>query len=296
MFAPEGFYSFLKLKLFIRASLLEQCLKHPEEGEIKNRCSSHVLDVAANLVTYLAVTSVELPIVLLVGEREPFIKLPRTLTRPPVWMSLKEDMPNGRSRHFISFLEMFRQGELAKAISQDEFENPVISIGRASEVAINYVTGCIDVSLLKSSVEIEDIRIRLGYAETDAARAAASMTGVPISEDHTFLRSHPSSRGSKTPSTLQSLERLNGYPVLLREEDFNKVLEWLGLDAKKHLSDTVKELDPFELILREYEAHRSTKDEIKDRLFPEMSGREFGHHWWLAGQYNPEIQSPGRKS
>ncbi|MCX8955454.1 hypothetical protein OU790_18710, partial [Ruegeria sp. NA] len=105
MFAPEGYNSFLRLKLIVRASLLRQCLKQLKrmrDSKTENAYSGHVMECAASLVSYSAVDRFDSSVTLFAGAKQPFMKLPRKLTKPPFTLSLKEEYTKGESHHYVS--------------------------------------------------------------------------------------------------------------------------------------------------------------------------------------------------
>ena len=90
------------------------------------------------------------------------------------------------------------------------------------------------------------------------------------------------------------LSPYNGLPLLIREDACSEALSWLGIEVKS--GSHIEETQPSEQILAEFEENPTTKSEIKERLFPGMSGREFDKHWWAASQSNPDLSLPGRKT
>jgi len=54
---------------------------------------------------------------------------------------------------------------------------------------------------------------------------------------------------------------------------------------------------PKDMIVELYRSGASvTRDDIKEALFPEMSARQFNHHWKQATDAAPELKRPGRRS
>ncbi|WP_131726288.1 hypothetical protein [Ruegeria denitrificans] len=163
----------------------------------------------------------------------------------------------------------------------------------AKRMVVNYVTGCIDTSVLEADCRHKSLNRELRSSRDDVLDRMAGFAGVATDKEDSHSMPHHWS-DLESNSLLKMLAPYNGFPLLLREETCQSALEWLGIEAR-HESQ-VDELQPSDQILMAFEDSPANKSEIKLRLFPDMSGREFDKHWWAASQINPSLSAPGRKA
>lgn len=307
MIAPEGFKSLADLRDAINPEIRKQ-VRDALGGEpwkihegidtlLNDRLtppSYSVLSVVVNEIVAGAIAEPMLNLDLFISSGSSLVSLPSAFLRPSVRL-VESGAPEGASPR-LDLVKMFRCGELIETLCTDGFYK--LSIQRpwsARWVVVNYTTGCIDLAALESACKMSALFDELEDIRTQYYNRTSGLSGVTLDREERYARSHYGS-DQRMPSVLKMLSPHNGQPVLLSNAAHDRVLSWLGLEIENDNSLQIDELQPSELILMEFEDNPANKSEIKKRLFPEMSGREFDKHWWAASQVNPNLSAPGRKA
>ncbi len=304
MITREGFKTLGHFLTAVRTSLRRQVLDNLgvetwssfyrsklEARDVPFTPNPALVRVAANEILASVALNDNLDLDFFIDECSPTVKLSPTLLRPSVRLVQPDDPEGGAPR--LDLVSMFKDGELSEALCTKEFFK--LSIQRsysARWAVVNFSTGCIDLSALETACQLETVFDDMRRLKTEYNDRMAGLSGVSVENEIGRTRTHHSAELTGA-SVLRMLSPYVGKPVLMHSDECENVLTWLGIESSdsKHIED----LQPSEQILAEFELNPTNKSEMKEILFPDMSGRQFDMHWRIASQVNPLLSTPGRK-
>ncbi|WP_171132751.1 MULTISPECIES: hypothetical protein [unclassified Ruegeria] len=306
MIAPEGFNSLAYFRNAVRSEINRRVLSTlgvsswREFDEIENNSErelafpgGHLLPVAANWVVAGAALSSNLDLEFVVNDRAQLVKISSAFLRPTVRLVRSTDKEIPAPIH-LDILKMYEDGELVSAMCKKDFlKLSALAPSLARGMVVNYVTGCLDLSVLESACQFKSLKEELDTVREQLRNRIAGLSGVTVEKG--AAQAPPLFWSDReTGSILNMLSPYNGFPLLIREEKCHEALEYLGVEGERETP--IEDMQPSEQILVEFEENPANKSEIKGRLFPDMSMREFDKHWWAASQINPSLSAPGRKA
>jgi hypothetical protein len=152
---------------------------------------------------------------------------------------------------------------------------------------INWTTGCV------STREMEI----LANATTALKSVSAQLQGIGIRVGLPWLdKILDDGRDREMHAILAMFAPLDGCPVVIPNDWVNRF--YSELDGKQDLLSSPERdsRSPKDAILAlKSDDPALTKDEIKERLFPDLSWRQFDIHWRQASEADPGISKAGRR-
>lgn len=319
MMAPQGYVPALRLFFPIEKYLLHDGMVHLEHrvlssfenaesmggeelgsrlrGSSEERKKIQTNAYYCALHVFLNLLCWHRPEALLMGRETPYMRVPLKVLRSNLRLSTSALIENAKGLISekeaaicrASPVEAFIEGIWGKAIYGEQALFRPLSPHDAitskaglmdSFTVINVTESTLDLSALRATVKLID-----ALREIDDLTEGSGVTLGELASPHSAMRAKV---------MLEQLSHWDQAPIFFGEEDFWQLASRLGLEEET-LAAGVKAKEPHELLIEEFEQAPCTKDEMKARLYPEMSGREFDYQWRRATEVCPEMSKPGRK-